>query len=99
MVDSGKFSIHRLPTEPNENKRSITITIIVVTAVGSNLTNSHESDILVKYIPKESITDYILPGLQRHLLIGIAPLCDAGYTFMFINQEVIVTKNDQVVFK
>ena len=37
--------------------------------------------------------------LKFYSLIGIGPLCDAGFKVLSTNQEVIVTNNEQVVWK
>ena len=92
VADSGATPIHLLPTVP-------TRPIIFGTIGGYNLTNSHECNILVKSIPKEARTAHIFLCLQQHSLISIAPLCGTRCKFLFNNQEVIVTKNDQVVWK
>ena len=99
MEDSVATSIHLLPTSTNENNRPPSRLITVRTEGGYTLTNLNECNILVKYIPKESRTAHIFTGLQRHSLIFIAELFDTGCKVLFTNQEVIVTKNDQVVWK
>ena len=93
------MSIYLLSMELNEKKRTPTIPVTVGTTGGSTLKNSHEFYILVESIPKEDRTSHILPIQKIHYFIGIEPLCGEGCKDLFTNQKVIVTKNDQVVWK
>ena len=99
MADIGSTSIYLLSTAPILNKKAPTRPIIVRTVVGSTFKNSHECNILVKFIPTEPRTGHILPGLQRHYPVSIAPLWGAGCKVLFTNEDLMVTKIDQLVWK
>ena len=99
MADIGSTSIYLLSTAPILNKKAPTRPIIVRTVVGSTFKNSHECNILVKFIPTEPRTGHILPGLQRHYPVSIAPLWGTGCKVLFTNEDLMVTKIDQLVCK
>ena len=85
---------------PKTNVRPTDNPIIVGTAGGQRLSNTHDCDIIVPTtLEATARRAHILPGLATESLIGISPLVDAGCTVLFDDEAVHVIKNNTTIWK
>ena len=60
---------------------------------------THDCELDIDNIPEGEKATYVLLGIHQDLLVGVAPLCDAGCKVTFTREEVNMMKEDKTIWK
>ncbi len=97
-MDSGATDIYLKESAPlqtiNYNHNPIRVTI----PNGKSMVSSASTTIPISRLPKEALSGYIIPGLNKSL-ISVTKLCAAGCNVLFSDDECIVTFNGNEVLR
>ena len=96
IVDSGASNIYLTPAAPMASIDGTAPKIQVGTAAGGLQKLSATCDLALPHLPADfPKTGYVMPEFHENL-VGIGPMCDAGYTVQFTADAVIISNKDAV---
>ena len=90
VADSGATSIYFAKDAPVTDIDPSSPTIVVGTATGQQQTSSATAKHRIPHLPEEfPRTGHIMPSFSQ-TLVGIGPICDAGFAVTFSKEDVVV---------
>ena len=96
IVDSGASGIYLREDAPKVAITPSAPTVRVGTAAGEPVTSSATCKLALPTLPEDFPTGgHVMPGFRENL-VGIGPMCDAGYTVSFTDEAVVISKDDGI---